>query len=1218
LLSFLNGVLTITGDILNPNRNDTFTLEVDGITHKFLQYSVNGAVNLTLLSSINQIVVQGGGGDDQLIVDVSNGLINIPISYDGGAGFNTLTLDETTSTTAETSETYDVGAVPGMGIDTIVGPTGTQSVEFQNLSPVTSLVPAGSLTVEPASLSLFGISGSILNSSNTVSYTQGLSPAFGQISIDNAEPFAFSGKGSLTIATGPGTDTINLDNPSTPSGASFGDLMQSVAVAGGDPSAGDTLVVNAVPTQSPDSLDTLEVTPTGAGAGTISHANGLNPTVSFSGMGHVRLVGQATGGTVFGVDGTIGNDQFEYAPGATPDAGVVLGTMDQNNATGAGPFPLVPITFSGMSQTLAGPGLPAPGIFFDTANQVGGRDTLVYDGTSGNDSIAVTGGGTPGSLALEDTVNGLTFSSLFAENLHLAVVNGNGGDDVATVSGNTVPVTVNRVSTLDAKGTGVGGTTVDLGARTVQEAGFSAITAEGASSIIVDATGKSLSVAGPTGPNNVTYDSTGRESGRLISDAGEPVVTFTNVGGMLTLAPGDVSGTLDQVSVEGTAVDNTITAIGGVLPVVEVNGLKPLTIIAAETANVRIDPGNGNDTFVVDSSSGAFPIPIHFDGGTGDNRMILTGGFASSDTASFGLFPGSGSSKLVLGGVPQSVSYINLNQLIDVVAGSLAVNGTATNDIVNYETGDDPSLGMVTVDAFTPVEFSNKSVLVLSTGAGDDTISLDNPFAPAGLGAIAVVGGVGDDTLNVNARGHSADVSVAGLIGLDRLPPVTYSGVEQINVVNTGAPVLATAPVQIRGVAGMPLFRVPTATFTAALTAAEASSLSATIDWGDGTAPSPGAIIAVGTGQFEILGSHTYAQVGTPVVTTSIAVPGGPTTEVVGGVPITITPAAGASATIVSTDVLISSSASSTLTGKLSPSSDSGASRSDAITNVTRPTFTGTFEPHSSITLFARSLSTGATQVIGHGSTNSRGAWTIKAATLANDGYVITVSGTNTAKQLTASTVILPASHPLVIDTVGPRITSAEFDRLTGVVTLILQDNLSGLDPSRFASSASYAFMNLATHQKFALSHVTQSAALSGSTPLIVSLTYNNGNMLPPGVYTLTVRSGAGSTGLRDLAGNALDGEFTNSLPSGNGVPGGNFVGNFNVSTVPSAHATPPSVVIVGNPPPPTTIVVRSTNRSRATIGKTSPHVRKAARAHDAALAALGHSSRRIGRAPVA
>ena len=73
------------------------------------------------------------------------------------------------------------------------------------------------------------------------------------------------------------------------------------------------------------------------------------------------------------------------------------------------------------------------------------------------------------------------------------------------------------------------------------------------------------------------------------------------------------------------------------------------------------------------------------------------------------------------------------------------------------------------------------------------------------------------------------------------------------------------------------------------------------------------------------------------------------------------------------------------------------------------------------------------------------------------------------------------------------------------------------------------------------------SATPSGPTgPENVVLTINDGRQLRGGIYTFTVFSGSGATGIRDVAGNALDGEFYGFFPSGNNIPGGNFVAGLN------------------------------------------------------------------------
>src|SRR5205823_556964 len=112
------------------------------------------------------------------------------------------------------------------------------------------------------------------NSNNAINYTQGGSSANGLVSIDNFESIEFSNKTALTINALAGTDTINLNNPTTPTG-----LTSGITVNGGDPTdTGDTLTINGIV----GTADGFLVTPTAAGSGTISKTSGAQPTVTFS------------------------------------------------------------------------------------------------------------------------------------------------------------------------------------------------------------------------------------------------------------------------------------------------------------------------------------------------------------------------------------------------------------------------------------------------------------------------------------------------------------------------------------------------------------------------------------------------------------------------------------------------------------------------------------------------------------------------------------------------------------------------------------------------------------------------------------------------------------------------------------------------------------------------------------------------------------------------
>ena len=190
--------------------------------------------------------------------------------------------------------------------------------------------------------------------------------------------------------------------------------MTGITANGGDPTGSDTLIVNA----QPGVANPMVVEPTTRGAGTVVYVNNDLSPVDFSGIEQLELVGQRADGDPCGVDGTIGDDQFEVLPGPAPDSGTIFGTMDQNNASGVGPFPLVPVSFGGMAQTNV--------LVYNVFAQVGGADSFIYDATAGNDSIGV---GRVGAGDISISIGGLLYSNVLAHDLASAHIRGFDGDD---------------------------------------------------------------------------------------------------------------------------------------------------------------------------------------------------------------------------------------------------------------------------------------------------------------------------------------------------------------------------------------------------------------------------------------------------------------------------------------------------------------------------------------------------------------------------------------------------------------------------------------------------------------------------------------------------------------------------------------------------------------------------------------------------------------------
>jgi hypothetical protein len=399
--------------------------------------------------------------------------------------------------------------------------------------------------------------------------------------------------------------------------------------------------------------------------------------------------------------------------------------------------------------------------------------------------------------------------------------------------------------------------------------------------------------------------------------------------------------------------------------------------------------------------------------------------------------------------------------------------------VINWGDGTPPSVGKV-----VPGTPGGNSYSVL----GDHTF---------------VAPGVYDGTITVNAvNGASATIPLTSTAFAPALSPATLSVTEDQPLNNADLGTLA-AP------AGAP--------------AIAPNFYTATVDFGDGTAPAPGSVSPTGM----VIASHTYAESGDYNIRITIGTPGDPDV---------------ASTTIAQAvkDVPIN------LTGFLDPSSDTGASDSDLITKDNTPTFFGNSEPGSVVDLFAVAAGANAPpSLIGGGVTDAAGIWRITTVPLPDADYTIVASAVDRNGKTMAQAQLAPSngSGPLVIDTVGPKVTAVIFDRTTGRVGVAFQDDHSGMDQTSLIDGANYSLTGaslVGANRKgpFLITEIVAPPPTSPTAAQPVTLAINGGRSIRGGRFVLTVRSG----GIRDVAGNALDGEFYGFFPSGNNQPGGDLV----------------------------------------------------------------------------
>jgi hypothetical protein len=368
------GVLQITGDTDFSGEDDTIKLVREANNPLLLDVFLNSAVpTLTVqLSDLQQINVDGLGGHDTLIVDSSNGLVNVPfgIRYDGGTGTSDQLQLVQTGGPMRSGDIYDVGPLIGSGTSTIFGPgqAGTQTVFFENLSPVLDLVPSALLTINATA------------ADNAIDYA-GIF-GLGIVTIDEQESIAFANKTTLIINSGAGQDTISLTNPSfSPLG------LTDILVNGGNPGTGDVLNITGV--GDAVTVNTSTSTITGAGTGVSIAYSGIENLNLPSGIGDLTLV-------TTGADDTV-----VVTPGLSTGA-------NSGSVSSSGTVPQIRFVNSGSL----------------TANLMGGNDALVVNGSSNADTIAV--GGAAVAISGRRTVSYSGVEGL--------TVNGNAGSDTFNVT----------------------------------------------------------------------------------------------------------------------------------------------------------------------------------------------------------------------------------------------------------------------------------------------------------------------------------------------------------------------------------------------------------------------------------------------------------------------------------------------------------------------------------------------------------------------------------------------------------------------------------------------------------------------------------------------------------------------------------------------------------------------------------------------------------------
>jgi hypothetical protein len=558
----------------------------------------------------------------------------------------------------------------------------------------------------------------------------------------------------------------------------------------------------------------------------------------------------------------------------------------------------------------------------------------------------------------------------------------------------------------------------------------------------------------------------------------------------------------------------------------------------------------------------------------GDNDFQVLGSLPTGfpEEGTFSVFVTlSHNGTLVPGGSGPGGSFIATAKVADA-----PLSGTAVPIVANEGT---PFTGPVA--NFTDADPNGTATdYTITIGWGDGTL----PVTFAGNSSnILQPGGPGSPfTVNVTAPGHTyleEGTYTLTVTVVDHT--ASFTATEQVTV-NDTPPVAANPQPAVTATEGVPITEY-VARFqeiyvdprdTSRVNAEPSSDFTATINWGDGTPSTEGAIISAGSpGVYYVLGSHLYPSAGTNggagqfTINTTIVEDGGGVLQV--------------------TNIANVNDVPITLTGFINQATVVNEGPAGVIVSGNQPSFYGTLSASPEVDaagghvfVYAYPVGGGAPILMGQTQAGSDGSWSITSIALPDGTYNVVAFASDAQGQTTTQATILPSGFegPLVIDTHGPKVLDASFaNRVGGEVNVTFSDVGGLLDLRTVQDAASYMLTKAGTNKHFLVNVISQSVNSATATDT-VTLLINDGRQLRGGNYTFTVLAGHHGTGIRDLAGNPLDGVFYGFFPSGNNRSGGsNFVALLNavhhVIFAPGTvvgHASP--VVPPGTPATGTTI----------------------------------------------
>jgi PKD repeat protein len=307
------------------------------------------------------------------------------------------------------------------------------------------------------------------------------------------------------------------------------------------------------------------------------------------------------------------------------------------------------------------------------------------------------------------------------------------------------------------------------------------------------------------------------------------------------------------------------------------------------------------------------------------------------------------------------------------------------------------------------------------------------------------------------------------------------------------------------------------------------------ITWGDGSASTAGTIVQTGSSPngstFSVNASHIYTEEGTYQTQVTITDLGGSQTVAVGNAVI-----ADAPLTAAATQPAVN------VTEKIPFTIPVGAfvdgNPDGEISDFTATIDWGDGTPNSAGTILQPGGPGTAFLVSGSHTYALAGAY---GSTVHDPIFVFVhdVGGSAVTIANTASIAYVPL----------PKVTAVAFNRVQGEIQVAFQvfggPSNDALKQAALIDANNYSLTKYRQHgpAAYKVTSITVSPP-TASGAQVVTLQINGGKYLRGGHYFLDIRSVSPKdlTGIQDIYGDALDGEFYNYFPSGNNVPGGDFI----------------------------------------------------------------------------